>query len=218
MKQKCFYKIGNILLIGMFVLTIVVVAIYFYQFHGVLSSDSSDWGNFGDFVGGISTLLFTGVNVIIFYQLTKQMNESNDIHANKQQQINMVMVRSEIQKFLFVRIRELISPIIKGTDAMEESLEQLKILYFYVNWLTIDSTFSHDAEEKRNSICEQIRPILGIDRTGKVIQATKQQDDRAWNQLRNDLILLEIIMNKTMMENINTLDCQDINTLLHNDT
>lgn len=218
MKQKCFYKIGNILLIGMFVLTIVVVAIYFYQFHGVLSSDSSDWGNFGDFVGGISTLLFTGVNVIIFYQLTKQMNESNDIHANKQQQINMVMVRSEIQKFLFVRIRELISPIIKGTDAMEESLEQLKILYFYVNWLTIDSTFSHDAEEKRNSICEQIRSILGIDRTGKVIQATKQQDDRAWNQLRNDLILLEMLMNKTMMENINTLDCQDINTLLHNDT
>lgn len=189
--------------IGIFV--VVLLAIYFYLFHGGFSMDSDDWGNFGDFFGGISVALLTAMNVYIFYRLTRQMNERTDEHAIEQQRINAIVGRAEVQRFIFKQIDELSAPIIKGEESMEEALVHVRNLYYMLNCSEFNVIFSPNCEDKRMELCELIQPIIGLDENGDKAEATKKNDNKTWDELRNKLIVLEVFINKAMIEGANSL-------------
>lgn len=59
--------------IGLF---IIASFAYFYNFHGVFSTAKSDWGTFGDFMGGTLNPLFAFLSLIaIIYTITIQTQE-----------------------------------------------------------------------------------------------------------------------------------------------
>ena len=189
--------------IGIFV--VVLLAIYFYLFHGGFSMDSDDWGNFGDFFGGISVALLTAMNVYIFYRLTRQMNERTDEHAIEQQRINAIVGRAEVQRFMFKQIDELSAPIIKGEETMDEALVHVRNLYYMLNCSKFDVMFSTGCEEKRVELCNLIQPIIGIDEDGNLVESTKTNDNKSWDDLRNKLIVMEVYINRAMIKGANSL-------------
>lgn len=59
----------------------VCIAVYRITFSGDLSTDSNDWIAFSTLVGSIGTMLFTGLNVLVFYMLKayKLYRKANDL-------------------------------------------------------------------------------------------------------------------------------------------
>ena len=201
-KNYILIKIASLFII---VAIIILLSLYFLTFRDGLSTHSSDWGNFGDFIGGISMLLLTSLNVLIFYQLTKQMREDNDSNANKQQKIESLVIHSELQRFLYSRIVEKSDSIIKGNEDLKNTLVHVKQLYFFLQWANFTKVFSEECENKRCEICAIIRPIVGIDENGMNVEATKQEDDDAWDDLRGKINVLEVFVNKAMMDMVDSL-------------
>ncbi len=55
---------------------IIVLGTYFYSFHNVLSTDKSEWGTFGDFVGGTLNPIFAFLSLFaIIYTIRIQTEE-----------------------------------------------------------------------------------------------------------------------------------------------
>ena len=59
-----------------------VLIVYFYQFHNGLSQSPSDWGNFADYICGLLTPLLALLNIIVFIDLTKSI-ENNRLAVEK---------------------------------------------------------------------------------------------------------------------------------------
>lgn len=53
-----------------------VLTLYFSQFHEGLSRSSSDWGVFADFVSGTLSPLLAFLNIMVFIDLTKSIEEN----------------------------------------------------------------------------------------------------------------------------------------------
>lgn len=70
-------KIGNAICIKKYLILIMpilvllfFIAIYLVKFHNGLSSDSEDWGDFGSYIGGISSLIFSGAAIYASYKVS----------------------------------------------------------------------------------------------------------------------------------------------------
>ena len=59
-----------------------VLIVYFYQFHNGLSQSPSDWGSFADSICGLLTPLLALLNIIVFIDLTKSI-ENNRLAVEK---------------------------------------------------------------------------------------------------------------------------------------
>lgn len=59
-----------------------VLIVYFCQFHNGLSQSPSDWGNFADYICGLLTPLLALLNIIVFIDLTKSI-ENNRLAVEK---------------------------------------------------------------------------------------------------------------------------------------
>ena len=69
-----------------YILTLMVLVgvliVYFYRFHNGLSQSPSDWGNFADYICGLLTPLLALLNIIVFIDLTKSI-ENNRLAVEK---------------------------------------------------------------------------------------------------------------------------------------
>lgn len=68
----------------------VCVVLYRMAFNGGLSTDSNDWIAFATLVGSIGTMLFTGLNVIVFYMLTSVIEENRQLENKKKKQLELI--------------------------------------------------------------------------------------------------------------------------------
>lgn len=56
--------------------TIIVAAIYFYHFHNGFSQSPADWSSFSDYICGLLTPLLALLNIIVFIDLTKSIEQN----------------------------------------------------------------------------------------------------------------------------------------------
>lgn len=85
--QKIIFGVSFALIL---VIICVSIVVYWMTFSGDLSTDSNDWIVFATLVGSIGTMLFTGLNVLVFYMLTSTIAKHNDIHWKYEQQTQLV--------------------------------------------------------------------------------------------------------------------------------
>lgn len=85
--QKIIFGVSFALIL---VIICVSIVVYWMTFGGGLSTDSNDWIVFATLVGSIGTMLFTGLNVLVFYMLTSTIAKHNEIHWKYEQQVQLV--------------------------------------------------------------------------------------------------------------------------------
>mgnify|MGYP004488401205 FL=1 len=85
--QKIIFGVSFALIL---VIICVSIVVYWMTFGGNLSTDSNDWIVFATLVGSIGTMLFTGLNVLVFYMLTSTIAKHNEIHWKYEQQVQLV--------------------------------------------------------------------------------------------------------------------------------
>lgn len=180
-------------LIAFWGIVVAIVTLFvFYRriFNGDFSTESADWGDFGDFIGGVGTLFFTGLNVWIFYELTKYINHNS--------------TKIEIQQMVFKTLEQLVTPLIRNHPKYSNSiLGPLKELYFYINWTNYTNIFSKELEEERVKICNLIRPILGINEEEEPLDSKNvRRTDDAWIDLRGELISFISLFPNIIMEKL----------------
>lgn len=56
--------------------SIGIAATYLFHFHNGFSQSSSDWGNFADYIGGLISPLLALLNIIVFIDLTKSIEQN----------------------------------------------------------------------------------------------------------------------------------------------
>ncbi len=76
--QKIIFGVSFALIL---VIICVRIVVYWMTFSGGLSTDSNDWIVFATLVGSIGIMLFTGLNVLVFYMLKayKLYRKANDL-------------------------------------------------------------------------------------------------------------------------------------------
>lgn len=68
----------------------VCIAVYRITFNVNLSTDSNDWIAFATLVGSIGTMLFTGLNVWVFYTLTSTIARRKESYQKYERQKQLV--------------------------------------------------------------------------------------------------------------------------------
>ena len=54
------------------ILCLIPIALYFIFFHDSISFNNADWGDFGDYIGGVYSIIMSIVVVYLSYYLTKK--------------------------------------------------------------------------------------------------------------------------------------------------
>ena len=79
----------TIVTVSLILVAILVYPINFYFINkGGISENSADWGNFGNYITGILSPLLAGLNIYLFYILTKTASEFNKQSIEKQLSYN----------------------------------------------------------------------------------------------------------------------------------
>lgn len=68
----------------------ICIVCYRKAFNGDLSTDSNDWIAFATLVGSIGTMLFTGLNVYVFYMLTSTIEEQKVSERKQKRQLEII--------------------------------------------------------------------------------------------------------------------------------
>ena len=76
--KKGFFSISKGLIFILLGIIFVFVLIYVLRFHRVLSSEHLTWSQFGDIFNGVISPIFAGINICIFWYLTKVVDLNND--------------------------------------------------------------------------------------------------------------------------------------------
>lgn len=85
--QKIIFGVSFALIL---VIICVSIVVYWMTFGGDLSTDSNDWIAFSTLVGSIGTMLFTGLNVWVFYTLTSTIARRKESYQKYERQKQLV--------------------------------------------------------------------------------------------------------------------------------
>lgn len=85
--QKIIFVVSFALIL---VIICVCIVVYRITFSGNLSTDSNDWIAFATLVGSIGTMLFTGLNVLVFYMLTATIAKRKEAYQKYERQKQLV--------------------------------------------------------------------------------------------------------------------------------
>ena len=85
--QKIIFGVSFALIL---VIICVSIVVYWMTFGGGLSTDSNDWISFSTLVGSIGTMLFTGLNVWVFYTLTSTIARRKESYQKYERQKQLV--------------------------------------------------------------------------------------------------------------------------------
>lgn len=85
------------------ILLALIAAIVFYcrTFNGGISQDPSDWSAFATSIGSIGTMLFTALNVWVFFYLTSSIAQYNSQFVLKEKQMECINNFSRTISFIF---------------------------------------------------------------------------------------------------------------------
>lgn len=68
-------------------LIFLLLSLYFMKFHNGLSEDSNDWGNFGDYIGGVCSVI-VAIFAILFSVKVSEICNSINVAISKDEQEN----------------------------------------------------------------------------------------------------------------------------------
>lgn len=88
-------------------LTVIIpVVIYVINFWGCISPNNEDWGSFGDYLSGIITLLFTIVNISIWYDLAHLQNTFTETQQNSERKFHCIDKILKIRDLYMLPLRD----------------------------------------------------------------------------------------------------------------
>ncbi len=112
------------------VLIAICICMVFYRkaFNGDLSTDSNDWIAFSTLVGSIGTMLFTGLNVYVFYMLTSTIEEQKVSERKQKRQLEIInrFKRNVDTLFQFDENGDFVHVHLRTLQKLEYWLEELK--------------------------------------------------------------------------------------------
>lgn len=83
---------------------IIVVAIiccfgiYLYMFNNGLSNNSNSWSNFGNYINGVLTPIFTAINIYVFVKLTIAISKLEEKRSEKELQHEKELLLMQFRK------------------------------------------------------------------------------------------------------------------------
>lgn len=130
--------------IGLFLIAIFV---YFYNFHGVFSTEKSDWGTFGDFMGGTLNPLFAFLSLIaIIYTIRIQTQE---LEYSREE---LKATKEELEK---------------SRIAQEEQSQSFKMQNISIKQQTFENTF-FKLLEHHNELIGELYAEIEKDKLGRI--------------------------------------------------
>lgn len=96
-----------LILIGCF-----TISLYFLIFHGGLSNNQDDWGNFGAYIGGIASIF----NVIIFTWLTISIQKAGDEERKNDREHSKLLLITHIRKEEIINLERVLNDVLQITD------------------------------------------------------------------------------------------------------
>ena len=83
--------------IAIIAVTICCLGFYFYMFNNGLSNESNSWSNFGDYVNGVLTPIFTVINIYVFIKLTTAISRLEEKRYENSMEIEDKRREKEIE-------------------------------------------------------------------------------------------------------------------------
>lgn len=100
-KQSKRYRIEFYVSYCVILATIFILFMLYCTFNGGISTSSSDWSNFATFLGSIGTMLFTALNVWVFFHLTLSIAQNESQFVLQERQIACINKFSHAISFIF---------------------------------------------------------------------------------------------------------------------
>ena len=128
------------------ILFVITTSLYFYNFHGVFSTLKSDWGTFGDFMGGTLNPLFAFLSLIaIIYTISIQTQE---LEYSREE---LKATKEELEK---------------SRIAQEEQSDSFKMQNISIKQQTFENTF-FKLLEHHNVLLEELNKEIKYDGLGR---------------------------------------------------
>lgn len=132
-RKICFY-------VSVFIITALPIVLYIINFGNskkyALSDDPADWGAFGDYFGGVYSVIVAVFVIYLARKLNKEDNKRNEI-INAAKQLYQQIIQVENSKYNLNSITKLQRDVIKYEmyipEKMTNELMELADMYVLVN-------------------------------------------------------------------------------------
>lgn len=125
--------------IAIIAVTICCLGFYFYMFNNGLSNDSNSWSNFGDYVNGVLTPIFTVINIYVFIKLTTAISRLEEKRYENSMEIEDKRREKEIEhekELLLMQFRKQeIETFVKQINRIDNSPLDIVTLKEVANYL-----------------------------------------------------------------------------------
>ena len=135
-----------------------LLVIYFHEFHGPLEDDISQWADFSSFVGNLSMVFLTALNIIVVYKLTYTIakREENEHKFELQRELNNTFTRSLYSVFVNVDEENLTCGLVGNQVTL--ALDNFQLLQKFKE---INPVFgSHEYDKFINDYMEFVKEYL----------------------------------------------------------
>lgn len=165
---------------------LITITFYFCKFHDGLSNNNSDWGYFGEYLGGLINPILTALNIYVFYRLTRTISDFDKQNIKKQlthstykeyqskindltfKFLDSIQQLGEIRKYKKDGVTDItLEP--KYNDLANNMLHRIK--YFVDSFVTEVSIDEEDVNETKKELEKSIDKLINSDFSeGKLIQ------------------------------------------------
>ena len=144
-------------------IAVFAITAYVINFHNSgISNDTSHWGTFGDYIGGVLGTVFSFTSVLLIYLTFKKQQETSVLQQFESTFFSLLAVQREMMKSVTGKVitRNGLKKTYSGANFFEVLFEELYVDFLFLECTTI--------EEERAKMCKlygerfyEAGPLLG---------------------------------------------------------
>ena len=147
MNKKTFKTLLIIITCITIVIELIFLSLYFYQFHGNLSTETSDWALSYQLVNGGLVMIISLLNIYVFYRMTSIVEERNENRNIRAQLSSVQSSLFELRKERYDRVSNLCVSILYDLKTGDYNIHSSEELLKEIVLVDASKLFDNDNNE-----------------------------------------------------------------------
>lgn len=186
--KKGFFSISKGLIFILLGIIFVFVLIYVLRFHRVLSSEHLTWSQFGDIFNGVISPIFAGINICIFWYLTKVVDLNNDERQDEMLKNEKTLLLMQFRKTEVDRLDEALYNVIANNNNFNKLVDRVFNAYIIASYFYETKSAFFDIKDD-SDLAKDLKSLIDdLDELSEVLESGPKAETTISKKERDKVI------------------------------